>query len=63
VTLQRISGHRDGDATSCPGDVLYAQLGELRARATALAGPVDRGAGHGGGRRVVVGERAVAALG
>ena len=40
VTLQRISGHRDGDATSCPGDVLYAQLGELRARATALAGPV-----------------------
>ena len=40
VTLQRISGHRDGDATSCPGDVLYAQLPELRTRATDLAGPV-----------------------
>ena len=40
VTLQRISGHRDGDATSCPGNALYAQLPELRRRATALAGPL-----------------------
>src|SRR3954451_19580453 len=32
VTLDRISGHRDGDSTSCPGDALYAQLPELRAR-------------------------------
>jgi hypothetical protein len=30
VTLNRISGHRDGDATSCPGDALYAQLPLLR---------------------------------
>jgi len=30
VTLQHISGHRDGDATSCPGDGLYAQLPRLR---------------------------------
>src|SRR4051794_26127733 len=30
VTLDRISGHRDGDATACPGDGLYAQLPELR---------------------------------
>jgi hypothetical protein len=30
VTLNRISGHRDGDATSCPGDGLYAQLPQLR---------------------------------
>ena len=36
VTFERISGHRDGDATSCPGDVLYGQLADLRARASAL---------------------------
>ena len=40
VTLERISGHRDGDSTSCPGDALYAQLPELRVapRATRAAG-------------------------
>ncbi len=41
LTLQRISGHRDGDATSCPGDVLYAELPSLRLRAAGLAGPVQ----------------------
>ena len=40
VAMQRISGHRDGDATACPGDALYAQLPELRRRAAALAGPI-----------------------
>jgi hypothetical protein len=40
VTLNRISGHRDGNSTSCPGDALYAQLPELRRRASALAAPV-----------------------
>src|SRR4051812_16016764 len=40
VTVNRICGHRDGDATSCPGDALYGQLPELRRRAAALAGPV-----------------------
>jgi hypothetical protein len=30
VSLQRISGHRDADATSCPGDALYAQLPLIR---------------------------------
>ena len=40
VALQRISGHRDGDATACPGNGLYAQLPELRRRAAALAGPI-----------------------
>jgi N-acetylmuramoyl-L-alanine amidase len=40
VTLQRIPGHRDGDSTSCPGDVLYGQLADLRARATRYAGPL-----------------------
>src|SRR4051794_23293561 len=33
VLLNRISGHRDGDQTTCPGDRLYAQLPELRQRA------------------------------
>jgi hypothetical protein len=36
VTLNRISGHRDGDATSCPGTALYAQLSTIRDRAEAL---------------------------
>jgi hypothetical protein len=37
VTLERICGHRDGDATECPGNALYAQLPEVRRRAQALA--------------------------
>jgi N-acetylmuramoyl-L-alanine amidase len=41
VRLHRISGHRDGDSTSCPGDALYRQLGELRRRAALYAGPVS----------------------
>jgi N-acetylmuramoyl-L-alanine amidase-like protein len=41
VRLHRISGHRDGDATSCPGDVLYRQLGDLRRRAALYAGPIS----------------------
>jgi hypothetical protein len=32
VTLNRISGHRDGDNTTCPGDALYAQLPDIRNR-------------------------------
>ena len=39
VTFQRISGHRDGNNTSCPGDALYAQLDQLRAAAAQFAGP------------------------
>jgi N-acetylmuramoyl-L-alanine amidase-like protein len=30
VRFERISGHRDGDATACPGDGLYSQLPRLR---------------------------------
>jgi len=30
VTFERISGHRDGGKTACPGDALYAQLPQLR---------------------------------
>jgi hypothetical protein len=39
VTLKRISGHRDGDQTDCPGDVLYGELPRIRRRTAALAGP------------------------
>src|SRR4029453_2028495 len=41
VTLERVSGHRDGDATSCPGAVLYGQLADLRGRAQRYASPVS----------------------
>jgi hypothetical protein len=37
VTFQYISGHRDGDNTSCPGSALYAQLDDLRTRAARYA--------------------------
>jgi N-acetylmuramoyl-L-alanine amidase len=40
VAVQRISGHRDGDKTECPGNALYGELPTLRQRAAALAGPV-----------------------
>jgi hypothetical protein len=30
ATLNRVSGHRDGNSTECPGGALYAQLPELR---------------------------------
>jgi len=39
VTLERISGHRDGDSTSCPGELLYGQLADLRLRAARYATP------------------------
>nr|BFE71264.1 N-acetylmuramoyl-L-alanine amidase [Actinoplanes digitatis] len=34
-TFQRVSGHRDGVATACPGDGLYAQLPAIRIEASA----------------------------
>ena len=33
VVFERISGHRDGNLTACPGDALYAQLPYVRGRA------------------------------
>ena len=42
VTVNRISGHRDVDSTSCPGNALYAQLPALRAAVSRLEGPVSR---------------------
>ncbi|WP_053226516.1 N-acetylmuramoyl-L-alanine amidase [Solirubrobacter soli] len=41
VDFQRISGHRDGCETSCPGEQLYAQLPALRSRAAAFSHPVS----------------------
>jgi hypothetical protein len=37
VRLPRIAGHRDGDSTDCPGDVLYGQLPGVREAVGALA--------------------------
>jgi N-acetylmuramoyl-L-alanine amidase len=39
VTFDRIAGHRDGDATECPGDALYAQLPALRSLAAQGSAP------------------------
>src|SRR5450631_3159370 len=36
--IQRISGHRDVGGTTCPGNSLYARLGEIRAGAAAIIG-------------------------
>ncbi len=37
VSLPRVAGHRDGDSTDCPGNVLYGELPEIRARVRRLA--------------------------
>jgi hypothetical protein len=37
VSLPRIAGHRDGDATECPGNVLYGELPAIRAGVRKLA--------------------------
>jgi hypothetical protein len=37
VSLPRIAGHRDGDSTDCPGDVLYGELGGVRGAVARLA--------------------------
>ena len=42
VTVPRILGHRDTNATACPGSALYNQLDELRAQAAGAApGPTS----------------------
>lgn len=38
VTLDRISGHRDGDATTCPGDAAVGQLPAIRQLAQQAGG-------------------------
>lgn len=57
VTFERISGHRDADATECPGNALYAQLGEIRAQAAALA--PQYGAATGGGLTLDAADRSL----
>jgi hypothetical protein len=41
VAFARVSGHRDGCETSCPGEALYAQLPDLRRRAARHAQPIS----------------------
>jgi hypothetical protein len=47
VTFERISGHRDGNSTACPGGQLYAQLPRIRelaaGRAPVTAPPASDG--------------------
>jgi hypothetical protein len=42
VSLPRIAGHRDGDSTNCPGEVLYGELPAIRQSVLALAGRPSR---------------------
>jgi hypothetical protein len=42
VSLPRISGHRDGDLTDCPGNALYATLPTIRNRVSSLVGSPAR---------------------
>jgi 5-hydroxyisourate hydrolase-like protein (transthyretin family) len=48
ITFQRVSGHRDADRTSCPGDALYAQIPTIRARAIAQDYPIVDATGTAG---------------
>jgi hypothetical protein len=64
VAFERISGHRDGDATSCPGAGLYAQLPEIRRRArrhafTLLPGTFAQASLAAAARKVRYGSQAV----
>ncbi|GAB2860797.1 hypothetical protein GCM10027074_29890 [Streptomyces deserti] len=43
VTLNRISGHRDGYPTECPGQNLYADLPAIRALASTTSEPAPQG--------------------
>ncbi len=42
VTVNRISGHRDVDATECPGNALYRRLPWLRRQVARLEGPISQ---------------------
>jgi hypothetical protein len=63
-SFERISGHRDGNGTACPGDGLYAQLPQLRNMVN--PGPPRAGTATAAGaqrRNVVYGQKAVLQLG
>jgi hypothetical protein len=51
VTMNRISGHRDGNETACPGSALYAQLPDLRNRVGNVGPTAPAGGGGGGATR------------
>jgi len=42
VSLPHIAGHRDADATECPGDALYGELAAIRRDVRVLAGSPAR---------------------
>jgi hypothetical protein len=42
VSLPRVAGHRDADATECPGDALYGELASVRLSAVRLQGAPAR---------------------
>jgi hypothetical protein len=42
VHLNRVSGHRDGDLTDCPGNAFYGRLPSLRSQIAGLAGTPAR---------------------
>ncbi len=53
ATLNRVSGHRDAGNTACPGQYLYAHVGEIRARAAAIfAGGGGGSSDSGGGAQI-----------
>jgi hypothetical protein len=53
ITVPRLSGHRDADATACPGANLYARLADIRAKSqlmvTGLALTSVTGGAYSGG--------------
>ncbi|AGZ43404.1 putative N-acetylmuramoyl-L-alanine amidase [Actinoplanes friuliensis DSM 7358] len=63
-TFPRISGHRDGVATECPGNGLYAQLPAIRveasARILALKASAPTGGVSSGGKYYVKGKATLA---
>jgi hypothetical protein len=43
VTFNRIAGHRDASATTCPGAAAYNQLGPIRSAVSSLWSPIPSG--------------------
>jgi|GEM_PF-418191 len=54
ISTDRILGHRDQEPTDCPGDILYARLGELRKAVAAPAVPSFALEPHTGGAQAKV---------
>ncbi|MCX5795846.1 MAG: peptidoglycan recognition family protein [Elusimicrobia bacterium] len=54
IPADRILGHRDQEQTTCPGDILYARLGELRKAVAAPAVPLIAQQPHTGAAQAKV---------